>query len=341
MVLVVDDLTMRLQRIKSRAATTAFVYLSALTMATASERVYWYVGGLSLESILGIAVFYMVPTLAALWALGSGPSRRLHQIVLGGAVFAFAVEGILTPVVYEDGPLPIMAALFVGWHGLLSVVGFWYLTRRWLLERKRVLLVGGATLMGIYWGLWTMTFTLPGALDDLEGTNSVMAPGEFTRYSLAVGLAFVVAHWLLGYVWPEGFRPGKRGGTAITLLLGAYFSVAVLLFVPWAPIKLAALLGATMWLLRRSREATPDEPSIVESLQGRVALTDAALLMAMPIAASVTYGAVWSLGLGDSAVSALNVTMVVLQVLAGFLVFGWAARRALRSKREVAVSASR
>lgn len=326
---------MRNGRIKSRAATAAFVYLSALTMAVASERVYWYLGGLSLESVLGIAVFYMVPTLAALWALGSGPSKRLHQVVLGGAIFAFAVEGILTTVVYEDGPLPIMAALFVGWHGLFSVVGFWYLTRRWLLERRRVLLTGAATLMGVYWGLWTMTFSLPGAFDDLEGINSVMAPGEFLVYALVVGAAFAIAHWLLGYVWPKQFQPGRRGGTAIVLLLGAYFAVAVLLVVPWAPLKLAALIGGTLWLLRRSREATADEPSIIESLQGRVALRDAALLMAMPVAASAVYAGIWSLGLQESAVNALNVTLVVVQVLSGFVAFGWAARRARRHDREL------
>jgi len=326
---------MRLDRIKSRATTAAFVYLSALTMATASERVYWYLGGLTVESVLGIAVFYMIPTLAVLWALGGGPSQRMHQVILGGAIFAFAVEGILTTVIYQDGPLPVMPALFVGWHGLLSVVGFWYLTRRWLLERKRAMLTGIAALVGLYWGVWTMTFTLPGAFDDLEGISHVMAPGEFTLYALGIGAAFAIAHWLLGYVWPKQFQPGRKGGAAIVVLLGAYFAVAVLLFVPWAPLKLAVLIGGTLWLLRRSRGATAGEPSIIESLQGRVALRDTALLMAMPVAASAAYAGVWSLGLEESAVSALNVTLVVVQVLAGFVAFGWAARRGLRHDREL------
>ncbi|MDX2465985.1 MAG: hypothetical protein QNL12_01625, partial [Acidimicrobiia bacterium] len=158
------------------ASLFAFVFLSAVTMVIASERVYWYVGGISAESVLGIGLFYMVPAVAALWALGSGPSQRLHQLILGGAVFAFVVEGVLTPVIYEDGPLPIMAALFVGWHGLFSFVGSWYLTRRWLLDRRRGIIVGAGAAMGVYWGLWSLIYRLPDASEDFEEPFSVMDP---------------------------------------------------------------------------------------------------------------------------------------------------------------------
>lgn len=317
----------------------AFVFLSAVTMVIASERVYWYIGGISADGVLGISLFYMIPAVAALWALGSGPSQRLHQLILGGAVFAFVVEGVLTPVIYEDGPLPIMAALFVGWHGLFSLVGFWYLTRRWLLDRRRGTIVGAGVAMGIYWGLWSLIYRLPGAFEDFEEPVSVMDPSEFGSYAIVFGSAFVVAHWLLGFVWPDSFAPQRRGRIALFVIIGGYFVLAVLPAVFWAPLKLAVLLGGALWLLRKSREATADEPSIIESLSGRVRLNDAVLLMVMPICAAVTYAASWSLDPSNDAVQLMMELMVFGQVLSGLVAFGWAWRRSTRSgqKEEITV----
>lgn len=197
--------------IKRWANGFAFIFLSSLAMVTASERVYWYLGGASFELLFAIAGFYLIPTLAGLWALGSGSSSRLHQIILGGAIFGFVVEGVLTTVIYEDGPLPLMAALFVGWHGLLSVVGFWYLTRRWLLSRSRGKLAIGAALMGVYWGIWSIVYVLPDALEGFDEVYPVMGPGGFAIYAVIVGAAFAVGHWLVGYVWPDRFEPGQWG----------------------------------------------------------------------------------------------------------------------------------
>lgn len=318
----------------------AFIFLSALLMVTASERVYWYVGGVSFESILGVAVFYMIPALAALWAIGSGPSNRLHQLILAGAVFGFVVEGVLTTVVYEDGVLPIMAALFVGWHGLLSVVAFWYLARRWLLERRRRPLLIGSAVVGLLWGAWSIVYTWPEASEDFETGFAIMEPGEFAVYALVVGLAFAAAHYLIGYVWPKRFRPGKWGSRGIVLLLLAYASMAVLPAVPWAPLKFAVLVGGSLWLLRRSRAAGPEEPSAIAALQGHVALQDVALLLLMPVVAAITYWMVWSLGLSEAAVEAIFTTVSALTVVAGLVAYGWAWRRSLAQPAKVVARSS-
>jgi hypothetical protein len=315
----------------------AFVFLSALLMVTASERVYWYVGGVSLESILGIAVFYMIPALAGLWAIGSGPSTRLHQVVLAGAVFGFVVEGVLTTVVYEDGVLPVMAALFVGWHGLLSVVAFWYLARRWLLEQRRRPLIFGSTAVGLLWGFWSIVYTLPEASEDFEEGFTIMEPTEFAIYALVVGLAFAAGHYLIGHVWPERFQPGKWGSRGIVLLLLAYAAMVVLPAVPWAPLKFGVLVGGSLWLLRRSRETTPDEPSAIAALQGKVALRDVALLLIMPAIAAATYWSVWSLELTEGAVEEIFAAVSVLTVLAGLIAFGWSWRRSLQRPARVVV----
>ena len=308
----------------------AFIFWSSLAMVTASERVYWYLGGASFDSIFAVAGFYMLPTVASLWALGSGPSSRLHQVVLGGAVFGFVVEGVLTPVIYEDGPLPIMAALFVGWHGLVALVGFWYLTRKWLLEKRLRPLAIGSAIDGAYWGVWSIVYTTASAVEDFEEPFAVMEPNEFAGYALVVGITFAAAHWLLGFVWPHQFAPGKWGRRSIVVLLFGYASLAVLPAVPWAPLKFAVLVGSALWLLRRSRTKTEGEPSAVAALQGRVAVRDVAVLMIMPVVAAAAYAWTWSLELGDVAVEELFTMLSVVQMLAGAVAFGWAAWRSLR-----------
>ena len=314
-----------------------FVFLSSLLVVTASERVYWYLGGIGFEENIVIALFYMIPTLAALWAIGSGPSSRLHQLILAGAVFGFVVEGVLTIVLYEDGPLPVLASLFVGWHGLLSLVCFWYLARKWLLERRRRSLALGAAAVGLYWGVWSIVYRLPEATEDFDQTFAVMEPLDFAIYASVVGLVFAAAHWLIGFVWPAQFRPGKWGRRGIVLSLLSYAALAVLPLVPWAPIKFAALVGGAVWLLQRSRQSTTDEPSAIEALQGRVAMSDVAILLIGPIAASLAYAGIWSLDLSDSAVSGVFATSSALQVVAGLVAFLWAGRRSLRRPQPAAV----
>ncbi len=311
----------------------AFVFLSSLLVVTASERVYWYLGGLGFEANIVIALFYMIPTLVMLWVVGSGPSQRLHQVILGGAVFGFVVEGVLTTVIYEDGPLPVLAALFVGWHGLLSVVAFWYLARKWLLERRRSALATGSALIGAYWGIWSIVYRLPESTEDFEESFAVMEPGEFAVYALGVGAIFAIGHWLIGYVWPDDFRLSKWGRRGTVALVAGYGSLAVLVFVPWAPAKLAVLIGTALWLLRRSRTTTSGEPSAVAALQGRVALRDVLILMIAPLVAGAAYAGVWAMDLTDDSVEGLMALLVATQVVAGLVAFGWAARRSLRGSQ--------
>jgi hypothetical protein len=328
--------------IRKWASGLAFVFLSSLLVVTASERVYWYLGGVGFEQNLLIAAFYMIPTLAALWAIGSGASSRLHQMVLAGAIFGFVVEGVLTTVIYEDGPLPLLAALFVGWHGLLSVVCFWYLTRKLLLERRLLALGVGAAVTGLLWGIWSIVYRLPEALEGHEETHSVMEPGEFAVYALVVGVIFAVTHWLIGFVWPQQFRPEKWGRRGIAVLLLGYAALAVLPAVPWAPIKFGVLVGTMLRLLRRSRETTLAEPSAIESLQGMIRWQDAAILMVAPLLAGVSYAVVWSLDPSEDFVQGVFATFSGLQVLAGLVAFAWAARRSTRPAMEdVVVSPSR
>lgn len=326
-------------RSKHIAASLAFVFVSALMAMTASERVYWYwgfIGGSPGDVVLGTlegALFYSVPMAAALWAMAKTPVRHIHQLVLAAAVFAFVVEGVLTAVIFEAGPIdPIFPAMFIGWHGLLAMVGFWYLTRRWLLERRRWLLLTASTVMGVVWGLWSTNSWLPENLNDIEpGMVKTLAdPTSFAFYAAWVGAVFVVGHWLLGRLWQPEFNPGRLGTAAlVVVLIGLH--IIVVISVPWAPIKLAVLFGLVAWALIRSRRGA-DGPTVLQQLDGRVRWRDASLLAMMPIAAAATYGGIWAIGPPDGALTAIYLSLVFLQVAAGAGIFIWAVVRSFRAR---------
>jgi hypothetical protein len=141
---------------------------------------------------------------------------------------------------------------------------------------------------------------------------------------------FAAAHYLIGFVWPEEFKPGKWGGRTIVILTLGYAALAVMPFVPWAPLKFGILVGGALWLLRRSRENAPGEPSAIAELRGTVALRDVTILMIAPVVAAVVYAGVWSLGLSDDVVQGMFAFFTGTQVVAGLIAFIWAARRSLR-----------
>ncbi len=312
-----------------------FVALSSLILVMGSERAYWTLGGLSLDTLVVVPLFYMIPAGVLLWLMTHARVADPAQMVLAGAVYAFVVEGVLTPVVYSDGPWPTLALMFVGWHGLIATVGFWYLIRRWLVEgdlRRLGIAAGG---FGVFWGIWSVTWTLPDSfgtdpaeLAEFSHWVGPLDPNGYAAYVFGVGLILAAAHWLIGFVWPIGIRLGRRTTVTVLAVAGLYHVVTVLPAVPWAPLKLAALTLPMWWLLRRpsSRSA----PTLITRLGGRVPGRHAALILVMPATAAVTYRLVWPLAGAPDTVQAIFNLQVSVQVIAGAAALIWATRREMR-----------
>lgn len=322
----------------------AFIYLTATIVVMASERVYWYWAGFNPDSVLFLAAFYLIPTMAGLWALALAPARRVHHVVLAGAIFAFVVEGVLTPIIYIDGPLPVMASMFNGWHGVIAFVGFWYLIRRWLLARQFARIALGSIVFGALWGVWGLASALADPPDLEEAAElgfdpTLLVPGEFALYAVQVGATLALSHWLIGFVWPTGWKPGKVSTRALVVVSALYLSVAVLPAVFWAPLKLAVLIGGTWRLLRRppgpaeavstagAGPSAEPEPTILDRLAGPVRLRDVALLLMMPATAALAYAAVWQFRTNVAALEAAYWSFVTVQIIIGAAAFIWAWRQ--------------
>ncbi len=315
-------------RLRRAAKLTAFAYLTSVIVVVASERVYWYWTGMTLEGTSVLALFYLLPTLVMLITVAAGRLQRLHEMLLVGAVFAFVVEGVLTPVLYSDGALPVLAALFVGWHGLLSIVGFWYLARRWLLTGDLRTLTGVGALVGVLWGLWATVAALDPPPQPAIGP--ILSPGAFAVYAFEVGAVLMAAHWLIGFVWPKEWSPSPRTATFVGIAVAVYLAVAVVPTVPWAPMKLMVLVGVTLWVLRQSRTRVGDgHPTVLEALAGRVPARRVSVLVILPASAAVTYAALWQLHLPLPTATAIYWAMVAAVVTAGAAGLVWATRRSL------------
>lgn len=315
------------------AASKTFVWICAASLAAvmASERVYWYWSGIDADSLSVLAIFYATATATAFWVLSRVPGTGLKLAILGGVAYALVVEGIVTPVMYEDGPLPVLFLMFVGWHGLLAFAGFVYLLRRWaLLGRARTIAVM-ASLTGIWWGVWALS----SAVTDREaaeefvlegGSAEILTPGSFAVYAGWVGVVLVAAHLVMDRAWPPiGWKPSRAGRISIALAAVALAALLVLPVVPWAPLKLAVLAWATRLALRRVA-ASDGTPTVIDELAGRVRARHLLPVLMLPVSASAVYAAMWPAREHDS-LSVVYWSMVGLQVVAGVGGLVWAVTR--------------
>ena len=317
-----------------------FVGLSTVITVFFSEKAYGYVQGYAYGELV---LYYAFPVYACLWAIESFRVRRLSALVLVAALYAFLVEGVLTPVLYEAGLFdPVMPAYFISWHGLLGFVFGWYGLRKWLVKGQwgRVLTFG--FVFGLFWGVWSITWWLPEAFDGPASVDrwSIV---DFGLYAFVFTSTLVLSHWLLGQgVWFREFKPSKVEKWLIGLSLVALFGLTVFPVLPVAMMKLGFLLGVVFLGLRVGRvgEENGSKRTIFSELAGSVKGVHVLALFAMPVAATGVYALVTIWQPSESGIHILLEGIPFVQALVGAGVFLWAIfselklrRRALRTRK--------
>ncbi len=282
-----------------------------------SEKAYWYVQG---YAWFVLVVFYAFMVYPCLWLIEHFKVSRLSEGVMVAAVFAFLVEGVLTPVLYEGGLSDLsMPLYFLGWHGLLSVVVGWQVLRVWLVEDRWFRVVMGGVLFGGFWGLWSLTFWLP------ENAGHATEPARWATWSFGLHAVtftatLAAAHGLLGRgVRLPHFSPSRLERVLALICVAALFAMLVLPAVPWAPLKLLPLLAipiAFLWLSRGKAEQ-PGRSGLMHNCMRPARWRALTGLLVMPASATSVYAVAGSTQPSDESLRSLMEGLTLLQMAAG------------------------
>lgn len=261
--------------------------LTTVIVVIFSEKMYWFPQGYVIGELI---LFYGVMVYVCLWALDYFRVKGLAAQALIAALFAFLVEGILTPVLFEGGPFdPFMPAYFIGWHGGISWIFGVVLLRTWLVEGRTTPLVIGCTAVGIMWGLWSLTYWLPGNAADFAG-DARWSIASFSLYALAFTSLLIVAHALLGSGgWVTTFKPSRWEKGVVVLFILFFYATLSFPAAPLGWIKLGLLLAVLAVPLTIRRERTAPLSNL-RHLQGHINPIRLPILLLMPALATAVYG---------------------------------------------------
>ena len=294
--------------LRSGAGQLVFLFAVAVVVVVGSERMYWF-WQTSVTEHLAQAGFYLVPVAVTIAVVDRYRVDRTWPLLVATPIFGYVVEGALTPVLYEGGPLvPVFPAYFAFWHGIVAMAVGVFGVRAMLLRRAWRPLLAASVGLGALWGTWSTTLRLPESLEDAElladnASLDVLGPAAFARYAVTFGLVFAVGHWVLGRVWHSRLTRSRL----VTAIVGGLVVVAVVAWtvaVPWAAPTFVAYVGLHLWVLRRHRRST-DATSLLARLDGPVPVTALWPLAALPAMASVSYALWWELAPSEAVLRAV------------------------------------
>lgn len=306
----------------------------------ASEKMYWYTGAYTATALFELTLFYSLAVMALLYAMDRYSVDTDGRLVLAAGIFALVTEGIITPVVYEDGPLPVIFLYFLGWHGLISVVFVWHTVHRWSLlgHRRRLALWSG--VLGVAWGVWSTNYwraetIAEQAAENAEGESwdvGQWAVPKFTLFAFGFTALLIGCHWLLGFVWPQRWNPSRGWTIATGVALVAWLALWTVAL-PYAPLKFLAFAGSLVWLLHRSRPPA-DSATLLARNSGRVPLVNLSPLVCLPSGAVASYALMTGLDVDDEVLGSIYWILVGATVSGGTLAAVWAGATTWRRKPE-------
>ena len=202
---------------------------------------------LAVPAFVSFAGFYTLFTYPMLVLLSGFNVRTLSGLLLAGAVFGWATEGLTIPVIYLAIPVSFSFPS-IGWHALIDVMAGWFFVR---LGMRRFGVSGNAIMfiaLGAVWGMWA-TWFWGGAEAD------AMAPINPEDFLLMV--AVTSGFWLLGLVLADRFGAAnfKVSKWEVGVIGLIYIVLAPVIAFPYLPLSLliVPVVALTILALWRGR----------------------------------------------------------------------------------------
>lgn len=246
-------------------------------------------------------LWYFGPAAVFLAAITYFRVRTLWALVLAGALYGWAVEGIVAWQMYEALPFSISWTP-LGWHVIVDVLVGWYAVR-WVLSRDSHRLTAVFALaLGLFWGAWGTWFW---------GETDAILPTSFALFAFFVTVPLVLANLGLGKIGGADFRLTKIEVGLLMLWAVVLFAINILPLLPTAVFVLPPPVLITLFALRRNK-AVETRPDILYTLENNVRWGNHALLLLTPAAAAITYPIYY----------AFAIQLPVVDFLAPLLLFG-------------------
>lgn len=304
-------------------------------MTIGAERMFWF-WSTGVDVHLEVAAYYSIATVVGIGLLRRFNVSSWWSLMLVAPVMAFIVEGVITPVIYTGGPMvPIFPAWFTFWHGMFAFAGLIFGIRHLLLRENMKALSLTAIGLGLFWAVWSSTLWLPENVNDAElievegGPLVVLEPAGFALYAAVFTAVLIVAHALIGFVWPPfgTSHPNTRKNPPLarweklTIGLVGVGVIGWTVAVPWA----LPMFGLYCWLqlvgLRWHRAGVDHaHVPLLDQLGGRVRARALAPLCLMAPTAAGAYAVLWSLAPSDETLRVVMYGTIAVQGVIGFIV---------------------
>ena len=257
--------------------------------------------------LLGFSLYYAGWGCIILTAISLFRVRSFWSFFIAGALFGWAVEGIVIPLIYEDMPGTISWPS-LGWHAVVDVVFGWYLVRRILQKNNYLYTTVTAVALGLFWGVWSTWYWI----ETPPPGESIVPPLPVTvyiPYTLALGILLIAAYVVIDKFGGREFKPTIFEIVLLTawhvwnFYFGAFAAAPVAIYV--LP---TLFLGGFVMLWWNRRNET--RPNILSTLSERVGWCHYALLLLMPICAIPVYTVLYWLDLHIPIVRIVGIPLV-------------------------------
>ena len=92
----------RRDRLTAGAHCAAFLLVSGAIVGISSERFFWYWEASPVDHWV-VALYYGLAAAAVLWVIERYRVNSLSSLMLAASIFAYMVEGVITPILYSGG----------------------------------------------------------------------------------------------------------------------------------------------------------------------------------------------------------------------------------------------